>query len=127
MNIKQMPVMIVMMVLMIAGIVFVVQGVNMHNDVDTLEASFHASQEDYLVNNTKAERDSAPANSDLNKQLADLANTPSELLRLKLVGVGKMLTGIFIVLFGIMIALVMMPVRLGQIIKDKDQPANQKV
>lgn len=107
-------------------LVFVVQGVNMHSDVDTLEASFHASQEDYLVNNTKAERDSAPANSDLNKQLADLANTPSELLRLKLVGVGKMLTGIFIVLFGIMIALVMMPVRLGQIIRNQDRLANQK-
>ncbi len=46
-------------------------------------------------------------------------NYPSELLRLKLVGIGKILTGIFILLLEILMALVMMPMRLGKIIKQK--------
>jgi len=40
-------------------------------------------------------------------------------MELKLLGVGKILTGIYVLLFGILIALVMMPVRLGNIIKKK--------
>ena len=41
----------------------------------------------------------------------------STLLELKLVGVGNILTGIYALLFGILIALVMMPMKLGKIIK----------
>lgn len=58
----------------------------------------------------------AATDSALNKNLVQIQNYPSELLRLKLVGVGKILTGIFMLLFGIMIALVMMPIRLGKVI-----------
>jgi len=38
-------------------------------------------------------------------------------LRLKLIGVGKILTGIYVLLFGILIALIMMPMRLAQFMK----------
>ena len=54
-----------------------------------------------------------------NNQQVEIANYPSELLRLKLVGVGKILTGIYILLFAILMALIMMPIRLGKIIKGK--------
>ena len=114
---KMMPMMLVMMAIMIAAVVFAVQGVNMHNDVDQIEENFHAQQEDYIVNNTKAERDNAEVGSTLSQQQAEIQNTPSELLRLKLVGVGKILTGIFVLLFGILMGIIMMPIRLGKILK----------
>ena len=111
--------MLVMAVIVVASVVFAVQGIQMHMQVNTVEAEFHANQLDYLGQNTKAQRDLAKAGSDLNLQQAEIANTPSELLRLKLVGVGKILTGIFLLLLGILMALIIMPVRLGMIIKKK--------
>jgi len=115
---KMMPMMLVMMVVVASSIVYVVQGVNKQNRVEGVEATFHSLQTDYLVNNTKAARDGAEVGSALSKQSADLANYPSTLLELKLVGVGKILTGIAILLGGILMALVIvMPMRLGTIIK----------
>ncbi len=102
-----------MMMVMTLAIVFVVQGYRLQNQVTGKEAAFHQLQTDYFVNNTKAERDSAPAGSVLNQQLAEIQNAPSELLRLKLVGVGKILTGIFVVLSGILMSMFLMPIRLG--------------
>ncbi|MEE9525843.1 MAG: hypothetical protein V3V78_04530 [Candidatus Woesearchaeota archaeon] len=110
--------MIVMMILMIASIIYAVQGVTMHTQVDDAEADFHAKQAAYFSLD-KSTRDSAATGSDLNAQLVEIQQTPSELLRLKLVGVGKILTGIYILLFGILMALVMMPGRLGKVIKGK--------
>jgi len=115
---KKVPVMVMMMGIMIAGIIYAGKGVDMQNSVGPAEDQFHSLQEDYIVNNTKAERDSAPAGSALAKQQSEIAQTPSNLLKLKLVGVGKILTGIFILLFGIMSALVMMPYKLAAVIKD---------
>lgn len=89
----------------------------MHRQVGVEEAKFHQLQTDYFLK-SKAVRDGAETGSDLNKQLVTVQNYPSELLRLKLVGVGKILTGIFALLFGILIALVSMPMRLGKIIKE---------
>ena len=88
----------------------------MHAEVDDAEAVFHQLQDDYF-SLAKAERDGAAADSELNDTLVKIQQTPSELLRLKLVGVGKILTGIFILLFGILIALIMMPIRLAKMIK----------
>lgn len=111
-------VIVVMAILMIVSLVFLVQGVNMHTQVTSEEARFHALNTDYW-SIEKSERDAAPSGSALNDKLVEIKNFPSDLLRLKLVGVGKILTGIYVLLFGILIALIMMPVRLGQIMKGK--------
>ncbi len=117
---KMMPMMMVMMLLVIAAGVFAVQGVSMHNQVAEEEEAFHALNDDYF-SIAKQERDSAVTGSALNENLVEIANFPSELLRLKLVGVGKILTGIFVLLFGILIALIMMPTRLAATIKENEQ------
>ena len=105
--------------LMLVSLVFAVQGIMMHYQVNDAEDTFHALQNEYFSLD-KATRDGAAADSDLSAQLVEIQQTPSELLKLKLVGVGKILTGIYILLFGILIALIMMPVRLGGIIKGKE-------
>lgn len=115
-----MPMMMIMLILVVIAFVFAVQGVNMHNQVTVEEAEFHAQQAEYF-NNSKAIRDGAPTGSELTQQLVEIVNTPSELLRLKLVGVGKILTGIFVLLFGILIALIMMPTRLAKVIRENRQ------
>jgi len=106
-----------MALLMILSLIFAVWGIVMHAQVSSAEAAFHDAQRDYFGQNSNADRDAAPAGSALNAQLAEIQNTPSELLRLKLVGVGKILTGIFILLFAILMALMMMPMKLGMVLK----------
>lgn len=115
---KMMPMILLMLILFISAVFFAWQGVSMHQQVTVEEAKFHQLQADYFIL-SKATRESAPDNSELNKTLVQIQNYPSELLRLKLVGVGKILTGIFIILFNILLALIMMPVRLGRIIKNR--------
>jgi hypothetical protein len=122
---KAKPVMLVMIVLFAISLVFAVQGIKMHKQVSVEEAAFHAAQDDYFSLD-KATRDSAAANSALNEDLVEIKNTPSELLRLKLVGVGKILTGIYILLFGILIALIMMPVRLGKMINPPKKSSKKR-
>ncbi|MBR9690138.1 hypothetical protein GOV08_00450 [Candidatus Woesearchaeota archaeon] len=113
---KMMPMMLMMILLMIISIVFAYQGVIMHSQVTNQEAVFHGLLGNYFIQ-SKAVRDSAETGSDLNQDLVEIRKFPSELLRLKLVGVGKLLTGIYILLFGILIALIMMPVRLKKLIE----------
>lgn len=108
--------MLVMMIIVISAIVFVGQGMSMHSQVSVEEAKFHELQSNYFIL-SKPNREAAPDGSELNKQLVQIQNYPSELLRLKLVGVGKILTGIFLMLSGILIALVMMPVRLNALMQ----------
>ena len=112
------PIMLVMVLLMLVSLVFAIWGVSMHTKVSTEEAKFHQLQNSYF-SLSKEQRDKATTNSELNKQLVKIQQYPSDLLRLKLVGVGKILTGIYVLLFGILIALVMMPVRLGKLLKKK--------
>ncbi|MBI4091836.1 MAG: hypothetical protein HY427_01375, partial [Candidatus Levybacteria bacterium] len=104
-----------MAIIMIVGVIFAGIGVQMHQRVTVEEAKFHVLQSEYFIQ-SKEVRDAAETGSELNSQLVQIQNYPSELLRLKLVGVGNILTGIFVLLFGILIALIMMPVRLGKII-----------
>lgn len=113
---KMMPVMLIMMVLVIGAITYAVQGIQMHNKVAVEEAKFHQLQSEYFTL-SKAERESALTGSELNQKLVQIQNYPSELLRLKLVGVGKILTGIFGLLSGILIVLFMMPIRLAKMMK----------
>lgn len=91
----------------------------MHAQVNVLEDRFHSAQSKYFTI-SKSERDAAQTGSSLNQQLVEIKNTPSKLLRLKLVGVGRILTGIYFLLFGILIALIVMPMRLGKMIKGKN-------
>lgn len=109
------PMMMVMMGLMILSLIYAGWGLSMHAQVDDKELDFHNFQSEYFTLD-KATRDSAATGSDLNQQLVEIKNYPSELLRLKLVGVGRLLTGIYVLLFAILMALVMMPKRLAEVI-----------
>ena len=60
--------MMVMAILMLAALFFTVQGLQMHNAVDAKEERLHSLQNDYF-SLAKSERDSAAANSELNKTL----------------------------------------------------------
>jgi len=106
----------IMGLLVIISLVFAVQGVMMHAEVGPAEDALHAVQADYF-SQAKSIRDGAATGSELNDQLVEIQQGPSTLLALKLIGVGKILTGIFVLLFGILLALIVMPVRLGKIIK----------
>ncbi len=117
MNMKQMmPILMIVMIIVIVGLVYLVQGVQMQNKVAVEEKTFNTLQADYWIV-SKAERDAAPTGSELNSQLVRLQQYPSQLLQLKLVGIGKILTGIFAVLFVIGIFLFMMPFRLEAILR----------
>ncbi|MFQ5406351.1 MAG: FG-GAP repeat protein [Candidatus Micrarchaeia archaeon] len=105
-------------VIVLASLFFAWQGADMHHQVGEEEDMFHALQNAYF-SQSKATRDSAPANSALTNQLVEIQNYPSTLLELKLVGIGRILTGIFIVLLGILMALVMMPMRMSQLMQQK--------
>ncbi len=117
-NMKQMLVpLLILAALIITAISFAWQGTAMHAQVSVEEAKFHALQSSYF-NLAKPEREAAPTGSDLNQQLVQIQNYPSELLRLKLVGVGKILDGIFLVLLSIAFLLFMMPIRLAKLIRE---------
>jgi len=113
---SMMPVMLIMMVLVIGAIIYAAQGITMHNKVITEEAKFHQLQSEYFTL-SKVERESASTGSELNQKLVQIQNYPSSLMELKLIGVGKILTGIFGLLFGILIVLFMMPIRLAKMMK----------
>lgn len=108
--------MMMMAALIIISLIFAGVGVYMHYQVSVEEAKFHSTQSEYWIQD-KATRDAAATGSEMSQQLVEMKNYPSELLRLKLVGVGKILTGIYILLLGILVALIMMPMRLGKIVK----------
>ncbi len=112
-----MPILMVVMIIVIASIVYLAQGVRMHSQVVIEEAKFHALQADYWIL-SKAEREAAVTGSELNQQLVQLQQYPSQLMELKLVGVGKILTGIYALLFVIGIFLFMMPFRISGILRE---------
>lgn len=121
MNMKSMMVPLAILAgLVVASIVFAWQGIGMHRRVAVEEATFHELQRSYFTL-SKSERDSASTGSELNQQLVQIQNYPSELLRLKLVGVGKILTGIFLTLLAIVFLLFMMPIRLGKLMRESRQ------
>lgn len=65
----------------------------------------------------KATRDAATSGSELANQLAEIQSFPAKLMTFKLVGVGSVLTGIWISLFVIAKRIGMLPVRLASLIK----------
>ncbi|MCK5332575.1 hypothetical protein KAJ41_01780, partial [Candidatus Parcubacteria bacterium] len=96
---KTKPMMMLMVVLVLIAMAYVFQGISMHNQVAIEEENFNQLQTTYWVQD-KETRDAAETDSVLARDLVRLQQYPSQLLFLKLVGVGKILTGIFIVLFG---------------------------
>ena len=74
-------------------------------------------QEEYFANNSKADRDSALAGSDLAKDLAAIEEMKPTILTLKLVGIATVLFGITIALLGILRMLSLMPVGLGDVLR----------
>lgn len=113
---KMMPIIMLLLILVVISVVFVWQGVGMHKQVITEEAKFHALQDSYF-SQSKTIRDGAETGSQLNKDLVQIQQYPSSLMQLKLLGLGKILTGIFISLLAIALLLFMMPIRLGKLIK----------
>ena len=109
--------MLVLLILVISAVSFTWQGVSMQNKVAVEEPKFHALQKEYFTL-SKVEREAAVTGSELNQKLVQIQNYPSDLLRLKLVGVGKILTGIFLSLLTIVFLLFMMPVRLARLMKE---------
>ncbi|MEK7479565.1 MAG: hypothetical protein AAB634_03480 [Patescibacteria group bacterium] len=98
---------------------FVVQGVNMHDEAAKEGEAFHALQAEYYAQSKEA-RDAAPMGSELNQKLAAIQNAPSELMRIELAGIGKILIGIGALLLGILIALVALPGRVKDSIGYRD-------
>lgn len=111
---------LILLILVIASIAFAWQGVGLQNRVAGEEAKFHALQNEYFTL-SKIEREAAPTGSELNQKLAQIQNYPSSLMELKLIGVGKILTGIFISLLTIVFLLFMMPIRLAKLMKENRQ------
>jgi hypothetical protein len=105
-----------MKMLMLLGMLFMLLGVALHLSAIVLEfGTFAPLQEEYW-STSKSDRDAAATNSVLAKKLAEIQKFPPKLMTLKLVGVGSLLTGIFLMLFGILKALTMMPIKLAGII-----------
>ena len=112
--------MLVLLILVIASITFAWQGVGMQNRVAGEETKFHALQEEYFTL-SKVEREAAPTGSELNQKLVQIQNYPSSLMELKLIGIGKILTGILASLLAIVFLLFMMPIRTAKLMKESRQ------
>jgi len=107
---------LILAILVIGGISYAWQGIALQNRVAGEEAKFHALQQEYFIIN-KAEREAAPTGDALNQKNVDIQQYPSTLLQLKLIGVGRILAGIFAALLAILLVLFMMPVRLAKLMK----------
>lgn len=111
------PVKMVRKVTLIA-ILFAVIGVGMAWTALIMEQTVLVPmQEEYFANNSKADRDSALAGSDLAKDLAAIEEMKPTILTLKLVGIATVLFGITIALLGILRMLSLMPVGLGDVLR----------
>ncbi len=111
------PVKMVRQVTLIA-ILFAVIGVGMAWTALIMEQTVLVPmQEEYFANNSKADRDSALAGSDLTKDLAAIEEMKPTILTLKLVGIATVLFGITIALLGILRMLSLMPVGLGDVLR----------
>ncbi|MHA1157242.1 MAG: hypothetical protein ACTSP2_00650 [Alphaproteobacteria bacterium] len=115
------PLMIAMVAMIMMGGVYVAAtGIMMQGKVPVVEAQFHGLLESYY-DNSKEVRDTAATGSQLNRDLAEINKFPSRLLELKLVGLGRILTGVFLLLFGILGALVMLPFRVRKVLRQVQQ------
>lgn len=112
------PLKLLMLILIIVAAIYVGQGIAMHQSVSSMKVEYHRDLHQYY-SQSKSVRDAAPTDSELANQLVRIQQTPSQLMELKLVGVGKILTGIAALLLGILLALVSLPMRLQAVMKAK--------
>jgi len=112
--------MLVLLILVVSSVTFAWQGIGMQNRVAGEEAKFHALQDEYFTL-SKIEREAAPTGSELNQKLVQIQNYPSSLMELKLIGIGKILTGILASLLAIVFLLFMMPIRLAKLMQESRQ------
>ena len=110
---KMIPIMVLMFIIAMVSLFFAIGGVRMHGQVLAGEAEFHSLLSKYYSAN-KTARDSAATGSKLNSQFIEIQQYPSDLTRLKLLGIGKILTGIYTLLLGILITLLILPPRLKE-------------
>ena len=95
------------------GLGYVIWGIIMQSLAASNEGLFNDEIANYFIID-KETRDSAATGSKLNRDLVQIQQRPSMLIYLKLVGMGRILTGIFASLIAILIALLVMPARLGE-------------
>ena len=99
-------------IVVLIAYLFLLVGVVFHVTAFTLEFTKFTPLLDDVAGLPKAEVDNAPVGSELSMKKIEIAKFPPKLMTLKLVGVGSILTGIFLLLFVIIQALKIMPVRL---------------
>lgn len=109
--------------MVLVGAVFAVVGYLMIIGALVLELTqFHPAIENYFTAYTGHSLAGGGADragqAGLNAALAEIHKFPSTLLWLKLGGIGHILVGIFMVLAGIIQALALMPVRLGNTLQE---------
>lgn len=107
-----------MKAIVLAGVLFLVIGIAFQITAFTLEFTKFTPLLDKLAGLPKSVADEAPVGSEISQWKIDAAKFPAKLMTLKLVGVGSILTGIFLILFVITQALRIMPIRLGKVIKE---------
>jgi hypothetical protein len=105
-----------MKMLMTLGVLLMLMGVVLHLAAVVLEFTQFAPLQEQYWDVAKTDRDAAKAGSTLALQLVEIQKFPAKLMTLKLVGIGSLLAGIFLMLFGILKALTMMPIRLAGVI-----------
>lgn len=102
------------------SILVFVLGVTFAATAFTLEFTKFAPLLEELVALPKPVVDTAPPGSEIAAMKVQAAKFPPLLLTLKLVGIASILTGIFVLLFVIIQALKIMPVRLGLLLSELD-------
>lgn len=107
-----------MKAIILTGVLFLVLGVVFQITAFTLEFTQFAPLLDNLAGLPKSIADEAPVGSEISQWKIEVAKFPPKLMTLKLVGVGSILTGIFLTLFVITQALRVMPIRLGKVIRE---------
>ena len=106
-----------MKAVVLLGFLFLTLGVVFQTTAFYMEFTQFAPLLDEVAGLPKSVVDEAPVGSDLSQQKIEIAKFPPKLFTLKLVGIGTILAGIFLMLFVITQALRVMPLRLGKVLK----------
>jgi len=106
-----------MKMMIIVGLIFALVGIILQVTAVVQEFGTFAPLQESYWSVSKADRDAALSGSELSNQLTEIQKFPPRLMTFKLVGIGSILVGICITLVAILMALKMMPVKLGKILK----------
>ena len=103
----------------LVSFIFLIIGMTLQLTAFHQEFTEFAPMLDQIAGLPKAQLDTAPVGSEISNLKIEVAKFPPKLMTFKLVGMGNILTGIFILLFVIIQALKMMPIRLAGVIQKK--------